>query len=68
LEKAKIKKKNILYNICATILDFYGNGKYKVLIGKDYDEYNLKKFNISIVPNNLIKKVNYKTWFEILNK
>ena len=56
MERSKIKKKNVLYNICGSILSYKNDGNYCVLIEKDYDNYNLKKNDMCIFPNNLIKK------------
>ena len=51
------------------ILSSEDNGNFKVLIGKDYKEFNLYKNYICLIPVNLIKKVkkNYDIWTKILN-
>ena len=67
LKKEKIKKKNCLFNICASILSNEENGLYKILIEKDYDEFKLYKNYICLVDGNLIKKVNYDIWIKILS-
>ena len=62
-----IKNKNVLYNICATIINSNLNGLYSILIEKDYDIYKLYKNDICVVKSNMIKKVEYKVWLKILN-
>ena len=68
LNKAKIKRKKVLYNICGSIKRRYDKDQYIILIETNYKDYELKKFDQCLVKTNLIKKVNYDTWFNILNK
>jgi len=67
LEKTRMKNKNVLYNICATIINDNLNGIYPIIIEKDYEFYNLNKNDICLVKSNMIKKVEYKVWLKILN-
>ena len=56
LEKSKIKKKNVLFNICGSIIDNKGDGIYTLLIEKDYANFHLNKNDICLVHYLLIKK------------
>ena len=70
LDKAEIKKKNLLFNICATVLDVNNDGDNTIIIEKNYKEYGLNILNINdicIVKNNLLKKVVYEVWLKILS-
>ena len=62
-----MKNKNVLYNICATIINDNLNGIYSIIIEKDYEFYNLNKNDICLVKSNMIKKVEYKVWLKILS-
>ena len=67
LERNRIKKKNVLFNICATVNKCFHNYNYEIIIEKDYPCYDLVKGSKRVVPINLIKKVSYETWIKILN-
>lgn len=66
LTKSKIKKRNVLYNICATLID-NDNGQYIIMIEKKYKDYNLNKNDLCLVDVSLIKKLDYDIWIKLLN-
>ena len=67
LEKSKIKKSHLLYNISGSVIPIISNYNFKILIEKDYNENKLKKKFICIFLLDLIKKVDYDTWLKILH-
>jgi len=68
LEKSKIKKKQVLYDICGIIIKDAGGGNYEILIAKNYKKYDLYKFDICIANAILLKKIDIDIWNNILNK
>ena len=66
-ERNRIKKKNVLFNICATVNKCLNNYNYEIIIEKDYLCYDFLKDSKCVDPINLIKKVSYETWIKILN-
>ena len=68
LSKLHVKTKNVLFDICGTVLSILSNNAFKILIEKDYPQYNLKKFDCCVVNCCLIKKVDLYIWLKILNK
>ena len=62
LEKSKVKNKNVLYNICVSVLDNNGDGTFRILIEKGYEKYGLSKNDICPIHFVLFKKLNYEQW------
>jgi len=68
LKKSKIKRKNVLFNICGSIIKWLKNGFYEVLIEKDYLIYELYKNDICICSVDMMKACDLNIWYKILNK
>ena len=67
MNKSIIKKKGLLYNICETVINVECNYLFKVVVQKEYKQYNLFKNNICVILNVLLKIVDFNTWYKILN-
>jgi hypothetical protein len=64
-----IKNKELcMYNICGVAVTIIGSGFYNIIISKDYEIYNLKKYDYCQVNNSIIKKVDNTIWKSILSK
>ena len=65
LIKNKIKKNKSFFKICATICNYLENGLYEIIIEKNYKLYNLNKYDICVVKNDLLKKIQEDVWDNI---
>ena len=68
LKKSKIKRKNVLFIICGSIVKCLNNGFYEVLIETDYIQYELYKIVICICGVEMIIACDLNIWYKILNK
>ena len=56
-----------MYNICGVVVTALGSGFYNIIISKDYDLYDLKKYDFCQVNNSPIKKIDINVWKKILS-
>ena len=63
----KVKYQNNFYTILREILKVHGNGIYDVLISKNYEDVNLKEYDICIISSELFKIVSAQTWENLKN-
>ena len=56
LNKSIIKKKGVLYNICGTVINVESNYLFKVVVEKDYKQYDLFKSDVCLIPSVKLKK------------
>ena len=61
----KVKKKKTFIKLCVSICEVSGAGFYKIIIEKDYKNFNLKKYDICKVSNALLRKTDEDIWNQI---
>ena len=68
MKKSKIKRKNVLFNICGSIVKWLKNGLCEVLIETDYINCELYKNDICICGVDMIEACDLNICYKILNK
>ena len=65
LLEIKLKKNKSFFKIYATICNYIENGIYEIIVEKNFKLYNLNKYDICIVGNDLLKKIEEDIWDNI---